>query len=151
MIQLSNLNTVTFIGVLALAVSALAKSDKQREFTAWISSHDQDVFGLGMVDFDLSQLPWASASFDDDRALILDVIVAAKARTGWNRLGFAPSEAWLQPRLDQFRTLIEVFAIADTSQNNADVWSYGGKPEHWTVCPIHDIYQHSYGCVLCHD
>ena len=64
-----------------------------------------------MVSFDLSELPWSDETFIEDRVFLMQVVASAKARVGWERLGFAPLEVWLQPCLDKFDDLIEAFAI----------------------------------------
>jgi len=149
-ILMSNGLASVFVAVIALSASALSTSDAQRQFAAWVASHDQSLFGLGTVGFDLSELPWSDGTFADDRAFVLRVTAAAKARTGWERLGYAPLEAWLQPRLDQFRNLVEAFVIEHACEVDSKVWRYG-KPDQWTLCPVHQVYQHAHGCVLCHD
>jgi hypothetical protein len=77
--------TSAFVSVLALAASKLAETDRQRLFAAWFASHDQGVWGLGTVGFDMSELPWSLDTFVGDRRFVLQVIHAAKARAGWVR------------------------------------------------------------------
>jgi hypothetical protein len=78
------------------------------------------------------------------------VIGAAKARTGWERLGYEPREEWLQPCLDQFRAMVQAFAIGHASGSEAVVWPFG-RPTQLVLCPVHRVYQHEHGCVLCND
>ena len=150
-ISISNGSTSVFVAVFILAASALATSDRQRQYAAWMASHDQNLFGIGTVSFDLSELPWFDETFAEDRAFVLQVVAAAKARTGWERLEYAPLEIWLQPCLDQFRNLIEAFVIEHACENESKVWRYGSKPDQLILCPVHHVYQHAHGCVLCHD
>ena len=149
-IQMSNGLTAVFVGTLALAASKLAMSDSERQLAAWVASHDQGVFGLGIVGFDVSELPWQCETFTADRGFLLSLISAARARTGWERLDYQPLEAWLQPALDAFRTFVEAFKIEHACRDEGQVWRYG-QPLHSALCPIHQIYLHAHGCVLCHD
>ena len=103
-----------------------------------------------MVGFDTSELPWSLDTFSGDRDFILRVIDAAKARRGWERLGYEPREEWLQPRLDQFRAMMEAFSIEHATGSEAMVWTHG-RPTQLVLCPVHQMYQHESGCVLCND
>ncbi|WP_437733293.1 hypothetical protein [Sorangium sp. So ce1335] len=150
-IQMSNGLTSVFISVLALAASALAETEGERELAAWFASHDQGMFGLGVVGFDVSEMPWSPSTFAREREFILRVIEAAKARTGWERLGYGPREESLQPCLDRFRAMIEAFVVEHACGVDATVWSYGDRPKQLVLCPVHRVYEHEFGCVLCHD
>lgn len=150
-IQMSNGLTSVFISVLSLAASALAETEREREFAAWFASHDQGVFGLGIVGFDVSELPWSPATFAGNRDFILRVIEAAGAKTGWERLGYEPREEWLQPCLDQLRAMVGAFVVEHACGLEATVWSCGGRPEQLVLCPVHRVYQHEHGCALCND
>jgi hypothetical protein len=142
--------TSVFVSVLTLAASELAETDRQRECAAWFASHDQSVFGLGTVGFDMSELPWSLDAFASDRGFVLRVIHAAKARVGWERLGYEPHEEWVQHCLDQFRAMVEAFAIEYAAGSEAAVWPCG-RPKRLVLCPVHRVYQHEQGCVLCSD
>jgi hypothetical protein len=149
-IRMSNGLTSVFVSVLALAVSELAETDGQREFAVWFASHDQRVSGLGTVGFDVSELPWSLDTFAADREFVLRGIHAAKMRAGWERLGYEPREEWVQHCLDQFRAMVDAFAIEHAARSEAAVWPYG-RPTQLVHCPVHQVYQHEYGCVLCSD
>ncbi|MHB1556886.1 MAG: hypothetical protein ACYC61_05320 [Isosphaeraceae bacterium] len=149
-IQMSNGLTSVFISVLSLAASALAESDWQREFAAWFASHDQGVCGLGVVGFDISELPWSPEAFVCDREFVLRVIDAAKTRAGWERLGYEPREEWVQACLDRFRAMVESFDLGHACRSESGVWRYA-RPAHLVLCPVHRVYQHQRGCVLCND
>lgn len=147
-IRMSNGLTSVFVSVLALGASELAKTDRQREFAVWFASHDQ-MYGLGTAGFDVSELPWLLDTFSSDREFVLQGIRAAKARVGWERLGYEPHE-WVQHRLDQFRAMVEAFSIEHAAGSEAAAWRYG-RPTRLVLCPVHRVYQHEHGCVLCND
>jgi hypothetical protein len=148
-IQMNNGLTAVFISVLALSASHLATNDRQRRLSVWLASHDQGVFGGGIVGFDLGELPWATTSFEHDRAFILRTIAGAKA--GWSVLDYQPREDWLWACLDQFTILVAAFQLADVASDQAKVWPYGDPPMFFSRCPIHQVYLHQYGCVVCND
>ena len=139
-----------FIAVLALAASALAATDREREWAAWIASHDQNVFGLGTVGFDVSEMPWSRETFDADRAFFLRAIAAAEAETRWDRLGYAPRPDRVRDVLGGFRVLIEAFTVGHLRAGEVQEWGYD-RPDTWEVCPVHRAYLSAHGCVLCHD
>src|SRR5688572_29182081 len=98
--------TSVVISVLSLAASDLARTDGQRELAAWIGSRDQGVFGRGVVRFDIEVMPWHRDTFEEDREFVLAAIDAANAKTGWDRLDYAPHEEWVTTALGRLRVLI---------------------------------------------
>ncbi len=146
-LRLSNGLTSTFIEVLALAASALAKTEHQKELAIWIASHDQAVYGLGVIDFDISELPWNKTNFVEDRAFLLNVIKAAKAKLGWERLDYSPEEGPLFRCLDHLTEMLHSkIELAEEER----CWPYG-KPQSFHLCPKHLIFLHSEGCVICNN
>jgi hypothetical protein len=113
-LRMTNGRTTVFVSVLALAASELAETNRQREFAVWFASRDQ-LYGHGMVGFDLSELPWSSDTFAVDRGYVLRVIHAAKARTGWGRLWYEPQG--MERCLDQFQAMVEAFSIGHASES----------------------------------
>ena len=150
-VQMSNGLTSVFVSVLSLAASTLAQTDRQREFAVWFASHDQDVYGLGIVGFDVSELPWRAEAFETDRDFVLGAIEAAKAKTGWVRLGYSPREEWVLDCLERFQHLVASFDIRDAGAEPESSWSLGDRPVSFELCPEHAIYCHSAGCILCND
>ena len=139
-----------FVNALALAASAVATTDRQREFAALIAANDQDVYGLGMVGFDVSELPWSVEAFEEEKAFLLRVVAAAKAKTGWDRLRHAPPDDWFEPYVERLGRLIEAFAAEHMAGGAEDRWAYC-RPDRWELCARHGVYKHRAGCVLCHD
>ena len=124
-IRMSNGLTSVFVSVLSLAASSLAESDWQRQLAVWFASNDQSLTGRGTVSFDIGELPWSRETFVGDRAFVLRVIEAAKAKAGWERLGYEPSEERLQPCLDQFRAMVEAFVAEHASSEETTSWPFG--------------------------
>jgi len=149
-IEMSNGLTSIFVSVLSLAASVLAQSDWQRELAAWFASHDQSVLGSGTVGFDISELPWSPKSFVSNREFVLQVIDAAKSRVGWEYLGYEPCEDWIKTCLDQFRAMVECFDPALVYESESTVQT-DNCPVELMLCPVHRIYLHQHGCILCND
>jgi hypothetical protein len=150
-IQMNNGLTSVLVSVLSLAASKLATDDAQRTFAVWINLHDQGVFGTGIVGFDVSEMPWNPATLEAERAFVLQAIAAAHAKTGWERLHYTPKEDWVFPCLEQFRILIEAFALEHIQTSSARVWVYCEPPTTFSLCSVHQVYQHPFGCALCGD
>lgn len=147
-IKMSNGLTSVFIDVLSLASSALSKSDRQRELAAWFASRDQSIFGSGVVGFDISELPWQTATFNADQDFILRSIDATAEKTGWERLDYEPREDWVSSCLNKFRLMVQAFVFEDARNLESAAW-LGGYPSSVTLCPIHQVYKYELGCVLC--
>jgi hypothetical protein len=150
-IQINNSLTALFIVALTLAASDLAASDEEREFAAWFASHDQSIFGPGVVGFDISQMPWHSDRFAADLEFVLSAVRAAHQRHGWDRLGYTPAPDAISSRLEHFEAMILAFDPADRIDDPDEVWNFGGKPDRFELCPRHAVYLHANGCALCND
>lgn len=100
--------------------------------------------------FDLGELPWLPGTFVSDREFVLRVIAAARARTGWERLGYEPHEEWVQACLDQFRAMVESFESGHARGSESAAWR-DARPERLVLCPVHRVYEHRHGCVVCND
>lgn len=147
--HMSNGLTAVFFSVLALAASALATDDHERGIAAWFAARDQSIFGLGIVGFDVSELPWSRERLEADRAFMVRAVDAAQARTGWERLDYQPREDWLFASLDQFRGMIAAFDAAHIAAPDT-LW-LGARPERFAQCVLHRTYLHAYGCIVCND
>lgn len=140
-----------FVGVLAIAASSLAQSDRQRLMAVWLASHDQGAFGLGVVDFDVSDFPWEKATFDQDKEFLISVIRAARSQHEWSKLGYSPRLDWILDCLSRFEELVQLFLIEHVSPTAEQTWWFGEKPSKFELCPTHGVYLHSHGCILCNE
>jgi hypothetical protein len=150
-LQMSNGSTSVFITTLVLAASELAQNQREREWAVWIAGYDQSIFGSGIVGFDLTDLPWLAASFEDDQIFLQRVVAAAKSKMGWQRLSYEPREDWIQGHLDQFNIMLKAFTKAHIALRKAEPWPQLEKPAAFVKCTKHDVYLHSEGCVVCND
>jgi hypothetical protein len=148
-VRMSNRGTSEFVEVLCLATSDLAANDHERELAVWIASRDQGIFGLGLVGFDVSDLPWDVRTFTSDRNFVLRAIDAALDRKAWDRLGYDPREDRLFENLKGFRALVAAFDVADATMGKTWEWPFESRPTTFERCPKHAIYCHPQGCTLC--
>jgi hypothetical protein len=154
-INMSNGLTSVFISTLALGGSALARTDRERELVVWLAEHDQDVLGIGTVGFSLVDIPWTAAGFEAEKQFLLDVIAAAQAKTGWERLSYTPDEESLLPRLARFAQLVRQFTADHVDPSSYQNW-LDWPPEYavpagFPRCPQHQVFLHWWGCVICND
>jgi hypothetical protein len=150
-LRMSNGLTSVFLGVLTIAMSLLAKTEREKYIAVWFSSHDQAIFGRGMVDFDVCDAPWRLNSFETDKEFILNAIQAASGKFEWERLGYSPSESLVLESLATFQVLVEHFREEDILPISEWSWQFGIEPEEFKQCAKHGVYLHSHGCVLCND
>jgi hypothetical protein len=148
---MSNGTTSVFVSVLSLAASALATSDRAREIAVWLASHDQSIFGVGVVGFDISGLPWSRATFAEDRAFVLEILAAVRGKTGWERLDYPPREDLNSECTDALGRMIEAFDVRDAFTDDEAIWTFCDRPDRFETCPIHAVYLHVGGCVVCND
>jgi hypothetical protein len=115
----------------------------------WFASHDQGVFGLGLVGFDMSEMPFRAESLVADRTFVLEVIEAAESKVGWGSLGYCPHEEWVFDRLEKFRKMVRAIDVADIAAPLEDATLQ--TVERFDRCSWHGIYLHRHGCVICND
>ncbi len=149
-LEMSNGHTSVFISTLSLAASRVALTMHEKELAVWFASRDQWLFGSGMVGFDLSEIPWSVPTFQEDKAFILRMIEAAKAKSGWDRLSYSPNEERIMPSYEEFAVLINAFVPEDIVIPEGESWS-DEMPDPLVLCERHGVYQHDAGCVVCHD
>ena len=149
-LKMSNGLTAVFVDVLSLNAPQFATSDQQIDMAIWLASRDQTRSGIGTVGFDVREIPWRASSFEEDKAFILQTIDAAKAKEQWEQLDYHPNEEWIIQSLDKFRQLIEDFTVEFVSSENYQQWQEN-KPKETQTCPIHGVYHHWGGCVVCNN
>lgn len=150
---MSNELTDILIQVLSINASHLAQTDTEIDLAIWIASHDQAIQGRGTVGFDISALPWSIENFEAEKRFLLRVVDSAKAKHHWDMLGYEPSEEMVLRSLEKFRELIEDFTTEFISRDNSWLPLNGcgamSKPAKREKCPVHGIYLHEVGCILC--
>jgi hypothetical protein len=100
--------TDVFISVLLLAGSDLAETMWEKGFVTWLAGHDQSIFGLGVVGFDIGEIAWDPDRFAEQKAFVLAVIDTSLRRYRWEILDYDPPYVHLD--LATFRILVEKFS-----------------------------------------
>lgn len=148
--RVSNGGTDALLAVLCLAGATLARTREQERLMVWIGSQDQTLLGRGVAGFTLAELPWEPETFDADRTFLLAVVTCARARTRWDRLSYTPRPDWLEADLDAFAHLVEALRATDVAwEEDRSPWL--GWPAALVRCPVHDVYEHAAGCIICND
>lgn len=146
-LQLSNGGTSVLLSVLLLAASDLAATPWELACTRWLAEHDQDVFGMGMVGFDLGELACTRAGFEAERAFLLRVVDAGLARHRWEALAYEPP--FVAESLRELRAVLERLP-AELVVAEHD-WAFRLPGEVSGRCPRHQVLLHPAGCLLCND
>ncbi|AKQ68300.1 hypothetical protein A176_005212 [Myxococcus hansupus] len=148
-LRMSNGLTAVFFDVLSLAASRHARTPWELRLAQWLVEHDAERSGLGVVGFDVSELGWTLESFEAQRNFLLQLIDAALAREGWERLPFQPLESSLFPVLTQFRERVASLPRQDICVEES-AWIPEDPPA-CGRCEVHQVYLHALGCILCND
>ena len=143
-VPLSNGAMSVLMSVLVLAGSQLAQSDWERRFVAWLARRDQSIFGLGMVSFDLADIPWTEA-WEAERAFALRVIDLA--HTGHRFADLDYDAPFVKGQLESLRALVEGVNVAVVTASTGKVFEDADLPV--PRCELHDVIAHGYGCLLC--
>jgi hypothetical protein len=143
-LNMSNGLTDVFLSVLALAGAPVAHHDDEVELLVWLAAHDQAVFGLGCVGFDVCQMPWIATRLDEQKRFLLGVIDAGIARAR------AASHEALLDRFHVFRGYVDK-VHASCLRNDAYPNVTPLLRADRATCPTHGVYLHAEGCIVCND
>ena len=131
------------MSVLVLAGSELAESDWEQRLVAWLARRDQSIVGLGMVSFDLADIPWTEA-WEGEKAFALRMIDLAHAGHRFADLHYDPP--FVKDQLESLRTLVETMNAAVAAASSGKVFEDAELPV--PRCELHDVYAHGC-CLLC--
>lgn len=105
--MMNNGLTSVFFEVLVLAGSSIAETDWEKQLVCWLAEHDQNVFGNGMVGFDLDEIAWDREDFIAQKEFLGRVIQLARARRRWELLSYTPREERIDWALGELRRLLD--------------------------------------------
>ncbi|HZQ38006.1 MAG TPA: hypothetical protein VFD32_18910 [Dehalococcoidia bacterium] len=100
-----------------------------------------------------TSLPWTTDGFAAQLAFVLAMIAGTEARSGWDRLGYAPREDWVFDRLAQLRVMVTRLSAALLPVNPRHPWIWARRRDRGR-CPRYGIYLHDLcgsGCIICND
>ena len=149
-LRMRNGLTSVVIALLALSGSALAATDAEKDIVVWLASRDQHIFGLGAVDFDLSDIPWTAEQFEAEKSFLLKVIRRAQSKQDWGMLEYEPREDWAIDSLETLYRMVSHFFQEYIDPDSALNWQTE-KPTMYSVCQKHGVLHHRSGCVICND
>lgn len=148
-IKMSNGLTQMFVEMLALAGTALAQTDHQRDLVVWLASHDQAVTGRGTTDLDLCTMPFTD--LEADRAFLTSAARAALARKGWASLAYQPNSESVARIFPEFISLLGQLELSMVPERIAEAEDLRSAPAGYPTCRKHGCLLHRYGCVICND
>lgn len=146
-VQVSNGGMAVLISVLLLSGSDLATTAWEQTLMTWLAEHDQGVFGLGMVGFDIDEIAWQPQQFLHQRAFVLRMIDRAIVRHRWEVLGYDPP--FVHEYLQVLRQQVEQYPADGRAL--AKQWQWRAEPTGFSKCPVHQVYMHAHGCAICND
>jgi hypothetical protein len=150
-LKLSNGATDVFLGVLLVSGSRFVQHAWQRRMVAYLASRDQAVIGMGVVGFDLSEMPWSSSGFGQEKTFMLEVIRDAWTNLGYGVLAFGTPPETLRGWLEQFRMLVLNLLPEHMDRFEADADpDWARELEHDRgVCGTHNVLHSAFGCLIC--
>ncbi|KQO18298.1 hypothetical protein [Paenibacillus sp. Leaf72] len=153
---MSNIFTSVFVDVIALSGSALAQTNREKEFVIWLAQRDQNIVGIGTVGFSLDELPWDPDDFSSNQQFLLRVVDGALARLGWSKLSYEPNLDYIKSTLERFGRMVSAFRPEDVDATHYEDWSLVEEGDDWPTippgypqCGKHGIYLTCHGCVIC--
>jgi hypothetical protein len=153
---MSNGGTAVFISAFGLSGSRLAKTEHEKRQITFLLEKDQSVYGLGMIYFDIGDMPWDPDNFENDKKFILSVIDGMKNKSGWETLSFAPNEEFLNNYVQQFEEMILQMTKNDINTGNINKWLKEAALNYpadkgFPLCKIHNVFLTVHGCHVCND
>lgn len=147
-LKASNGGMAVLSSVLLLAGSDLACTPWEIDFMRFLAETDQDIFGIGVVGFDLiDDIAWFQREFQQQKDFFLETVDTAIRRHHWELLDYDPPFA--KSQLEDLHLLVELIQIDHVpTENEWDLKWPTSVPE---KCQKHEIYLHQYGCLICHD
>lgn len=155
-LQMTNIGTAKFINVLCLSGGRLAKTESQKRFMVFLAERNQNCMGLGVVGFDIVEMPWVKDSFEEDKEFMLGVINGVTNKLGWETLDYEPNEEVIFAYMDKFRKLIDRMSVDDIDEENLNEWLLAADADDpvncgFPKCEKHDTYISAFGCQVCMD
>ena len=148
-VRLSNSLTGAYFSMFALAASKLSKTDDEKILATWIGARDVNVWGNGMVFFDLSEMPWIRERFIDQKRFLINSLEFILDQKLWEVIPYYLQDS----ATDIISRIKEMFGTFELSENwNANEIKYLDTiPKSFSKCQIHGCYKNVDGCPICHN
>ena len=149
-IKVNNGLGAVLLDVLVVVGSPRASTPWERRLVYWLCCHDSARVGTSGIE--IHQMGWAKTETElaAQKRFLVEVIDAALAREGWERLPFAPHEGMLFSVLAQLRAMIESVSSATPDERQPTDWRPDELPPHG-ACAVHGVFRHETGCIVCND
>lgn len=153
-LNMSNGTTDTFLDLLVLAGSSLAKTNAEKEMVVWLSEHDQKYIGDGLVGFDIVEMPWQTAEFDRQKQFLIKTTYVAESGDFKEMLSYQPDMEYIK---SYFRTFLDIVAKMSedmVEDENRIEWMEAADNDDpvkngFLRCEHHGILLSTFGCRLC--
>lgn len=155
-ISMSNRITDTFINVLVLAGSELAKSDDEKRLIVWLAEKDQSCIGMGCVGFDIGDMPFNAEHFGKNKNFLLNVINAAENRLNWERLEYEPNQEFITAVLERFYDMLSKVEVSDINKSALSEYIKASEEDDPILCGFpkcrkHGVFLTCFGCQVCNN
>ena len=157
-LSMTNGLTDVFIDYLLISGSQLAKSTSEKRMIVFLAEKQQTIVGMGTVGFDITEMPWETASFEADKSFMLETIDNARLllfqQSVWNKLGYEINQKLIEHALSRFDALIKRMTINDIDENNLKDWYLAADKDDpvncgFPKCSKHGVLLSFCGCKLC--
>ena len=150
---MSNGGTDVLISILALSGSVIARTENEKRLMVYLLENDQ-IIGRGCVGFDIVEMPWEKATFEQDKRFMRKVIKGAENKTGWEKLDYSPNEQFVSCYLEKFENLINRMTADDIRADASKNWLSGADEKDpvrcgFPRCKKHGIFLTCFGCQIC--
>lgn len=156
--QCSNGCTDVLLTVIGLSGSKSAQTGDEKNMIIWLMEKDQSAVGMGTVGFDISEMPWKKAYFENQKHFMLQVLDAAREKTGWETLEYNPNEEIIFNRLSILKDMFRAIQVEDIDEELTWQWledeTIGGNSSlkrEYPICKEHGILLSIWGCIACND
>jgi hypothetical protein len=136
-LMMQNGLTSVLLCTLALAGGRVARTDWQEELMAWLGERDQATVGSGVVGFDLNQMGWTLARFDDEKRFVLSVIDRARSQVDWSDAGYDVDS--VLSALRGLRVLVGAFEAPHVTGADRSWWATEPPSAPFERCGVHGV------------
>jgi len=151
-LQMSNGMTTVFFHTFCLAGCGIAGESFQKDILIWFGQRDYRLIGMGFEGFDISQIIWDKASFEEQKKFILEVIDRVFEKTNWELLDYIPSEDWLFEKMRRLKSMVQKFNAQNIDEDcQIKIFDFNNEVKKYDVCKRHKIYKHAEGCIICYE